>query len=88
MMHNAGHATFNPTNPTQFIDEALVELNSRGTVGVCSADDTAGAPLQFASIPAGATRTGWLRCDYPSTTHVVAIFWLRYDLGNYRVTTG
>lgn len=87
-MHNRGHSTFAPSNPTQFVDEALVEPNSSGTLGVCSADNSTGPGLQYSSIPAGATRTGWLRCDYPTSTHVLAIFWLSHDLGNYRVSGG
>ena len=83
-MHNGGRKVFAPSNPTQFINEALVEPNSQGTVGVCSSDNSAGIGLQYASIPAGATHTGWLRCDYPATTHVVAVFWLSHDLGNFR----
>src|SRR5947209_20305175 len=60
-MHNRGNTMFAPSNPQQFVDEALVEPNSQGTLGVCSADNSLGPGLQYSSIPRGATRTGWLR---------------------------
>jgi hypothetical protein len=86
-MHNAGRTVFAPANAAQqFIDEALVEPNSQGTVGVCSADNSAGPGLQYGSVRARATNKGWLRCDYPNSTHVIAIFWLNHDLGNFRVS--
>jgi hypothetical protein len=86
-MHNPGARAFAPSSPTQeFIDEALIEPNSQGTVGVCSADNSAGPGLQYGSVAAHATNKGWLRCDYPASTHVIAIFWLSHDLGNFRVS--
>jgi hypothetical protein len=86
-MHNPGPRAFAPSNASQeFIDEALVEPNSQGTVGVCSADNSSGPGLQYGSVPARSTIKGWLRCDYPASTHVIAIFWLSHDLGNFRVS--
>lgn len=84
-MHNGSRHAFTSPTATPFIDDALVEPNSQGKVGVCSADNSIGPGLEYASLPAGATHTGWLRCDFPATTHVVAIFWLNHDLANYRV---
>ncbi len=84
-MRNAGNRSYTPNSPDPFINSALIEPNSPGVIGPCSADSSRGPGLDYSSTPARSTHRGWLRCDYPPTTHVVAVFWLGHSVGAYHV---
>lgn len=84
-LHNTGHKVFQTTSATPFLDDALVEPTSHGTISPCDSDTSRGPGLQYASLPAAATKVGWIRCDYPRGSHVFAIFWLRHQIGAFRI---
>lgn len=87
-MHNGGSRTFQPDSTVQFYVASFVEPSAGGTTGTCDSSSSPGPGLDFQSIPKGATRTGWLRCDYPSSAHIFAVFWLNHEVGAFRTGVG
>ncbi|GAC1465350.1 MAG: hypothetical protein PVSMB1_15100 [Gemmatimonadaceae bacterium] len=82
-----GNRQFQLQDPVGFADSAIAQPTARGVPGSCGADDSRGSGLNFQTLPAGATHRGWIRCDFPTGSHVLIVGWMGHALGTYHLVS-
>jgi hypothetical protein len=85
VMRNDKARSYQADTPVPFQGSGLVEPNLPATASPCDSDSSIGKGLQYSSVPGHSSRTGWIRCDYSRTAHVLVVFWLRHQVGGYRI---
>jgi hypothetical protein len=83
-MSNVSSKSYVSAASVPFRDTAFVEPTSGSTASACDSDQSLGTGLQYVTIPAHVTRSGWIRCDYPGTTRIFVLIWNGHVVGNFR----
>jgi hypothetical protein len=84
-MRNASSTSYVSAAPVPFRDTAFVQPTSGSTASACDSDESLGTGLQYATIPAHVTRSGWIRCDYPSSARIFVLIWNGHVVGSFRI---
>lgn len=84
-MRNLGPTDYQSPSTVPFRDTSFVEPNSGSSAAACDSDISRGAGLDYSSVPAHSTHTGWIRCDYPGTSHIFVLIWQNHNVGAFRI---
>ena len=85
-MHNAGSTDYQSAATVPFRDTSFVEPTAGSSAAACDSDISRGTGLDYLSVAAHTTHTGWIRCDYPSTSHLFVLIWQNHNVGAFRIT--
>ena len=84
-MHNSGSSDYQSPSTVPFRDTSFVEPTSGSSAAACDSDISHGPGLDYLSVPAHGTHNGWIRCDYPSTSHIFVLIWQNHNVGAFRI---